>query len=79
MLFWKMLKVLLFLKSVKGNYSDDESLWATRRDEFIKICDNHAPLKTIRVKDRYCPWMSSDIVKLMYKRDFLKFRSILPP
>ncbi len=35
----------LVLKNCHGKYLDDESLWTTWCDEFIKICDNHTPLK----------------------------------
>ena len=35
----------------------------------IFVSNKHAPIKTSRLKVRSNPWMTSDIVKFMYKRD----------
>ena len=36
---------------------------------FLSLSNKHAPIKTARLKVRSNPWMTSYIVKLMYKRD----------
>ena len=33
------------------------------------ICDKHAPTESLRQKERSNPWMTHDIIKLMYERD----------
>ena len=45
--------------------------WSNWKSDFIKISDKHAPLRNVRVKERYNPWITSDIINLMYKRDYL--------
>ena len=49
-----------------------EDIWMRWITEFIKICNKHAPIKCVRVKNRLNPWMSKDITDAMYKRDYLK-------
>ena len=51
-------------------------MWDNWRNEFLRISDKHAPIKHVRVKDRLFPWMNSSIIKLMYKRDYLKAHSV---
>ena len=43
--------------------------WDDWKSAFLCVSDKHAPIKTSRLKVRSNPWMTSDIVKLMYKRD----------
>lgn len=43
---------------------------------FTDILDVHAPLRKKRVKNKASPWLTPEIKKLMYKRDFLKKKSI---
>lgn len=49
--------------------------WSDWKEAFLKISDKHAPIKVSRVKERYCPWITPSIIKLMYKRDYLKNKS----
>ena len=71
----------LFVNDLKNNtiindvdFSDDELRlkWVAFKKSFLDICNTHVPLKTIRVKDRYNPWINDAIVKLMYERDHSK-------
>lgn len=39
------------------------------KNAFLSVCHKHAPVKTRRLKQRFCPWITADIVKLMYARD----------
>ena len=34
--------------------------------------DKHAPIKSIRVSEKYCPWINNDLKKLIRERDKLK-------
>ena len=43
--------------------------WSTL---FSLIIDKHAPIKTLRVSERYCPWVNDDLKKLIRSRDKLK-------
>ena len=46
--------------------------WELFKLAFVKISDKHAPVKTMRVKERHYPWVNSNIVKLMYERNHAK-------
>ena len=48
-----------------------ENKWAIWKREFLFLSDRHAPVKVTRVKYRHNPWMTTDILKLMYRRDFI--------
>ena len=39
---------------------------------FSMIIDKHAPIKSMRVSEKYCPWINKDLKGLMRKRDKLK-------
>ena len=45
---------------------DDISRWKLA---YSDICDKRAPMKSLRQKERSNPWMTHDIIKLMYERD----------
>ena len=36
---------------------------------YTDICDKRAPMNSLRQKERSNPWMTHDIIKLMYERD----------
>ena len=58
------------------NSSNVEMAWDYFKSEFLRICDLHAPICVSRLKNRYKPWVNSDIVKLMYRRDFLYRKAV---
>ena len=43
--------------------------WSTL---FSLIIDKHAPIKSLRVSERYCPWVNEDLKRLIRSRDKLK-------
>ena len=45
--------------------------WSKFKEIFQTVSNKHAPIKTARLKDRRCPWMTKDIIALMYERDKL--------
>ena len=47
--------------------------WSTL---FSLIIDKHAPIKTLRVSERYCPWVNEDLKRLIRSRDKLKKASV---
>ena len=36
------------------------------------IIEKHAPIKTIRVSEKYCPWINNDLKGMIRSRDKLK-------
>ena len=45
--------------------------WSSWKSTYEMICSVHTPIKQIRVKNRDNPWMTRDILNLMYQRDHL--------
>ena len=43
--------------------------WSTL---FSLIIDKHAPIKALRVSEKYCPWVNDDLKQLIRSRDKLK-------
>ncbi len=53
------------------NYS-----WSLFKDIFQRVCNNHAPVHTCRLKGRNTPWPKGDLIRAMYQRDFVLKRAI---
>ena len=43
---------------------------------FTSSADMHAPLVTRRVRSEHAPWLTSEIKRKIYDRDFLKKKSV---
>ena len=43
---------------------------------FPSIVGKHAPIKLIRVSERHCPWVNTDLKKVMQSRDKIKKAAI---
>ena len=56
--------------------NDPEKLWQTFKLRFLEVSNKHAPVKTMRLKNRYCPWMNKAVIDLMYKRDYIHRKAI---
>ena len=50
--------------------------WQLFKTAFLKICEKHAPFKTRRLKERHNPWITHEIVALMYRRDYVKQQAV---
>jgi hypothetical protein len=46
--------------------------WKIWKEDFLKISDQHAPLRTIRMKPNNRNWLTADILKAMNNRDHMK-------
>ena len=55
--------------------ADVNSRWEKFKIAFLEITKKHVPKKNMRLKDRFAPWISNDITKMIYKRDYLKKKS----
>ena len=70
--FIQDLKNCLNLNDILTSNLSVNEMWTKWKTSFDEVCNSHAPMKECRVKDRHNPWITSDVVKLMYKRDYLK-------
>ena len=50
--------------------------WYMWKNEFLKVSNKHAPIVERRLKSRNNPWITPNIIKLMYRRDFLHKRAV---
>ena len=57
------------------SFTDPECAWNEFKNIFVSMSNAHAPFKEIRVKNRKNPWISKDILSMMYRRDYLKEKS----
>ncbi len=53
-----------------------EKCWSAWKDEFLSISNNNAPIKISRVKDRYNPRINTEIIKIMYQRDYTHDKAV---
>ena len=53
-------------------FDDVDKAWDNWKDKFISIVDNHAPLRTIRVRNKPVPWINNMIKFQLYRRDMLE-------
>ena len=55
---------------------DLEGMWDTFKINFLRLSNKHAPLTTRRLKDRFNPWITHEIVEMMYERDHVKRKAV---
>ena len=46
------------------------------KNSFLAIVDMHAPIKTMGVRARSSPWITSELKKQMHERNILKLKAI---
>ena len=63
------------INSIVTNNNIDEA-WIVWKNEFLNICNRHAPIRVCRLKDRFNPWITKEIVQLMYRRDYLHRQAV---
>ena len=56
--------------------SDLEHKWTAFKETFLNISNKHAPMKNMRLKNRHNPWITKEIVRKMYRRDYLKKQAV---
>lgn len=39
---------------------------------FLEIANTHAPIRTMKVRHNKCPWLTSDLKKMIHRRNYLK-------
>ena len=50
--------------------------WGNWKEEFLKICDHHAPMVEKRLRNRNSPWITPQIIKMMYQRDYMHRKAV---
>lgn len=81
---FKKFNQILFLQDLQVhcnefvvNPGDDlEEKWQCFKRAFISVCNTHAPMCTRRLKQRHNPWIDSDIISMMYRRDYIKRKAV---
>ena len=47
-------------------------MWNFWKHLLMSVIDKHAPLKTKRIRNKRSPWITNELLREIYKRDFLK-------
>jgi exonuclease III len=48
-----------------------ENMWQLWKSTFLNLCNEYAPFKCSRLKNRHNKWITPEIIKLIYKREYL--------
>ena len=61
---------------LNGSLYDEDISWEKWKLMFNEICNKNAPIKIARFKKRSNPWITPDVVKLLYKRDHVHAKAV---
>ena len=61
---------------LNGSQDEGEISWEQWKLAYTEICDKHPPAKSLRLKKRSNPWITHDIIKLMYQRDIVHAKAV---
>ena len=67
---------LSFYTSRYSTSNDPNVLWNEFKSNFLAVAEKHAPIRQRRVKREHKPWLTKEIKRLMYHRDYLKRQSV---
>ena len=67
---------LSFYTSRYSTSNDPDVLWNEFKSNFLALAEKHAPIRQRRVKREHKPWLTKEIKRLMYHRDYLKRQSV---
>ena len=65
-----------FYTSRYSTSNDPNVLWNEFKSNFLAVAEKHAPIRQRRVKREHKPWLTKEIKRLMYHRDYLKRQSV---
>ncbi len=51
--------------------SNIDNAWKLFYDKLMQISNKYTPIKTFGLKNHNTPWISKQIIGMMYKRDYL--------
>ena len=60
---------------LNGSLDDDDISGERWKLAYTDIFDKHTPMKSFRQKERSYPWMTHDIIKLMYEHDHVHVKT----
>ena len=52
------------LEIIKTNNCDANESWLLWKESFGNVCNKHSPLRKVRVKTRFNPWVTPELLKL---------------
>ena len=52
--------------------NNPNEMWNFWKHLLMSVIDKHAPLKTKRIRNKRSPWITNELLREIYKRDFLK-------
>ena len=61
--------------SVIESCDDIDSVWETWKQLFTQICDEHAPIVDIRVRDQRPKWITDEYIGLSRDRDYFQSKA----
>ena len=59
-----------------SSHSDPNDMWQEWKNLFVSCMDKHAPLKSKRIRNKRSPWITSELLLRMRRRDVLKKKAI---
>ena len=51
-------------------------MWRIWKELLMGVIDKHAPVRSRRISNKSSPWVTNELKRLMYKRDYLKKQAI---
>ena len=54
--------------------SDVEEMWPLFRENFISLCNKHAPFISVRRRQKPSPWINEEYIRLARERDYMKMK-----
>ena len=55
-----------------SSHSDPNDMWQEWKNLFVSCMDKHAPLKSKRIRNKRSPWITSELLLRIRRRDVLK-------
>ena len=59
-----------------SSHSDPNDMWQEWKNLFVSCMDKHVPLKSKRIRNKRSPWITSELLQRMRRRDVLKKKAI---
>ena len=51
-------------------------MWRIWKELLMGVIDKHAPVRSRRISNKSSPWVTNELKRLMYERDYLKKQAI---
>ena len=52
--------------------TNPEAMWDVWKDLFMEVVDRHIPLQNKRVSNKHSPWITYELTRKIYKRNYMK-------